>query len=229
MGLMDVLKGMQYGPRGQPVSRSGSGSGTGTGTGSTGTGVSPITMAILGLLAYKALKSMSHQDQPAPSGGPPRLPGGGSMAGRDMERGGMPAGGDIRQVSAPERPGDEFSGERGPRGSQGGVGDLLKSALGGLLAGGAAGGVMSGGLSDLLKQLQKKGFADTADSWVGSGENKTIAPGDLANVLGADQIDAMMQQSGLSRDEVLEGLSRHLPEVIDQLTPEGKVPRNIPM
>src|SRR5215813_3095350 len=64
MGLMDVIKGMQYGPRGQPASRSGSGTGTGTGTGSTGTGVSPVTMAILGLLAYKAVKSMSHQDQP---------------------------------------------------------------------------------------------------------------------------------------------------------------------
>src|SRR5262249_38610455 len=128
-----------------------------------------------------------------------------------------------------ERPGDEFSAERGPGGGQGGVGDLLKGALGGLLAGGAAGGIMSGGLTDLLKQLQKQGFSDTADSWVGSGPNQTIAPGDLAKVLGADQLDAMMQQSGLSRDEVLEGLSRHLPEVIDQLTPEGKVPRNIPM
>ena len=39
----------------------------------------------------------------------------------------------------------------------------------------------------------------------------------------------MMQHSGLSRDEVLEGVSRHLPEVINQLTPEGKVPRQIPM
>jgi uncharacterized protein YidB (DUF937 family) len=223
MGLMDVLKGMQYGPRGQPASRSGSGSGTGTGTGSTGTGVSPITMAILGLLAYKALKSMSHRDQPAPAGGPPRLPGGGGMADRDMERGGMPAGGDV---IAPERPGGDVSGAGG---SQGGVGDLLKGTLGGLLAGGAAGGIMSGGLNDLLKELQKQGFADTANSWVGAGPNKTITPGDLANVLGADQIDAMMEHSGLSRDEVLEGLSRHLPEVIDQLTPEGKVPRNIPM
>jgi uncharacterized protein YidB (DUF937 family) len=88
---------------------------------------------------------------------------------------------------------------------------------------------MSGGLNDLLKQLQKSGLADTADSWVGSGPNQTIAPGDLAKALGNDQIEAMMQHSGLSREEVLDGLSRHLPEVIDQLTPEGKVPRNIPM
>jgi uncharacterized protein YidB (DUF937 family) len=208
MGLMDVLRGMQYGPRGQPASRSGTGTGTGTGTGSTSTGMSPITMAILGLLAYKALKRVSHHEQPA--GGPPLEP-------RDADMGrGMPG-------RAAERPG----GEMGQQGV--GVGDLLKGALGGLLAGGAAGGIMSGGLNDLLKQLQNRGFADTADSWLGSGPNKTIAPGDLAKVLGADQIEAMMEHSGLSREEVLDGLSKHLPEVIDQLTPEGKVPRNIPM
>jgi uncharacterized protein YidB (DUF937 family) len=190
MGLMDVLRGMQYGPHGQPASRSGTGSGTGTGTGSAGAGMSPITMAILGLLAYKAVKSVSRLGgQPAPAGGAPQPAGAGSITAPDMERGGM----------------------------------------GGLLAGGAAGGALSGGLNDLLKELQKHGFADTADSWVGPGQNKTIAPGDLAKVLGADQIEAMMQHSGLSRDEVLEGLSRHLPEVIDRLTPEGKVPRQIPM
>ena len=195
MGLMDVLRGMQYGPRGQPGSRTGTGSGTGTGTGtgSTGTGMSPITMAILGLLAYKALKSVSRHEQPAPAG---ELP--------------PPAKGETDQQG-------------------GGGGGLLKGPLGGLLAGGTAGGIMSGGLNDLLKQLQNRGLADTAESWVGSGPNKMIAPGDLAKALGTDQIEAMMEHSGLSREEVLDGLSKHLPEIIDQLTPEGKVPRNIPM
>ena len=48
MGLIDILNGMQNGPRGssQPSS-SGKGS-----------GMSPIMMALLGLLAYKAVKSI---------------------------------------------------------------------------------------------------------------------------------------------------------------------------
>lgn len=45
MGLLDVLNGMQNGPRGQRDPNSG--------------GMSPITMAILGLLAYKAVKSLA--------------------------------------------------------------------------------------------------------------------------------------------------------------------------
>ncbi len=199
MGLMDVLRGMQHGPHGQPAPRTGTGTGSGSGTGSTS--MSPITMAILGLLAYKALKSVSHSEQPetVPAGPSPRPSSGGDIA-----------------VSAPE-------------GSAGGLGDLLKSGLGGLLGGRAAGGVMSGGLNDLIRQLQKQGFGETANSWVGSGPNQTIAPDDLAKVLGPEQINALMEHSGLSRDELLEGLSRHLPQVIDRLTPEGQIPRKIPM
>jgi uncharacterized protein YidB (DUF937 family) len=199
MGLMDVLRGMQYGPRGQPAPRTGTGSGTGTGTGSTGIGgtsMSPLTMAILGLLAYKAVKSM-RQDQPE-----------------------MAPAGDVRQANAPEPSGGQGAGS---------VGDLLKGAFGGLLGGSTAGGIMSGGLNDLVKQLQKHGFGDTADSWVGQGPNKTIASGDLEKALGPDQMDAMMQHSGLSREELLEGLTKHLPEIIDRLTPEGQIPRHIPM
>ena len=81
---------------------------------------------------------------------------------------------------------------------------MLKGPLGGLLAGGAAGSVISGGLGDLLKQLQQGGHGETANSWVGAGANKAIAPGDLANALGADQIDQLASQSGLSKNELLE-------------------------
>jgi uncharacterized protein YidB (DUF937 family) len=200
MGLMDVLRGMQYGPHGQSAPRTGTGSGTGTGTGSTGiggTGMSPLTVAILGLLAYKAVKSLRHDEQPE-----------------------LAPAGDVRQANAPETSGGQNAGT---------VGGLLTDAFRGLLGGSAAGGVMSGGLNDLIKQLQKRGFGDTADSWVGQGPNKTIAPGDLAKALGPDQMEAMMQHSGLSREELLDGLSKHLPEIVDRLTPEGQIPRHIPM
>jgi hypothetical protein len=66
MGLIDILNGMQNGPRG-PSQPSSSGKGG---------GMSPIMMALLGLLAYKAVKSIGGQpaarggeDSPAPSGG----------------------------------------------------------------------------------------------------------------------------------------------------------------
>jgi uncharacterized protein YidB (DUF937 family) len=177
MGLLDVLNGMQNGPRG-PSNPSAQSSG----------GMSPMTMAILGLLAWKAIKHFS----------------------------GDPAG--ASPAPAPS-PGNTTAGGMG-----GGLGDVLKGGLGGMLAGGAAGSVISGGLGDLLKQLQQGGHGETANSWVGNGPNKQIAPGDLANALGADQINSLMSQSGLSRDELLSGLSQHLPDVINHLTPDGRLP-----
>ena len=61
MGLIDILNGMQNGPRG-PSQSSGSGSGSGKGS-----GMSPIMMALLGLLAYKAVKSKGvRRPLPAP-------------------------------------------------------------------------------------------------------------------------------------------------------------------
>jgi uncharacterized protein YidB (DUF937 family) len=106
----------------------------------------------------------------------------------------------------------------------GGLGNILAGGLGGLLGGGAAGSVLSGGLGDLLHQFQQNGQGEIANSWVGKGQNQPISKGDLANALGADQLDQLSSHSGMSRDELLDGLSQYLPEVVDHLTPEGRLP-----
>jgi uncharacterized protein YidB (DUF937 family) len=205
MGLMDVLNGMQNGPHGRPA--------PGTGTTSSG-GMSPIMMAILGLLAYKAIKSFSggQPSAPAPGAGRPAFPQRGNI------NVGLPGGGGL---------GGQLGGGTPGGTPGGGLGDLLKGGLGGLLAGGAAGTILGGGLNDLVKQLHQNGLGDAASSWIGSGPNKAIGPNDLANALGADQINSLMSHSGLSRDELLEGLSQNLPQVVDQLTPDGRVPQEI--
>lgn len=121
--------------------------------------------------------------------------------------------------AAPAAPGSSQSA-----GSGGGLGDLLKNGLGGLLPGGAAGSVLSGGLNDLLKQFQQSGHGDVAKSWVDNGPNKAIASDDLAKALGGDQINTLMAHTGLSRQDLLAGLSQYLPEAVNQLTPDGRLP-----
>ena len=143
-------------------------------------GMSPIMMALMGLLAYKALKGKS---QPGTQGGASTAPGSGG----------------------------------------GGLGDLLSGGLGGLLGGGV-GGALSGGLSDLLKQFQQNGQGDKADSWVSRGDNKPIEPTELEQALGEERIGWLMQQTGMPRDELLKGLSRELPQVVDRMTPDGQIP-----
>jgi uncharacterized protein YidB (DUF937 family) len=121
--------------------------------------------------------------------------------------------------AAPAAPGSSQSA-----GSGGGLGDLLKNGLGGLLAGGAAGSVLSGGLNDLLKQFQQSGHGDVAKSWVDNGPNKAVSSDDLAKALGGDQINTLMAHTGLSRQDLLAGLSQYLPEAVNQLTPDGRLP-----
>jgi len=177
MGLLDVLNGMQHGPRGpsNPSTQSGG-------------GMSPMTMAILGLLAFKAIKHLT-----------------------------------ASQPGAAPAPANTVNAGLGG-GGIGDLGGLLKGGLGGLLGGAAAGSVISGGLGDVLKQLQQSGHGEAANSWVSNGPNKAIAPGDLANALGADQINSLASQSGMSTDELLKGLSQYLPEVVNHLTPDGRLP-----
>ena len=121
--------------------------------------------------------------------------------------------------AAPAAPGSSQS-----TGSGGGLGDILKSGLGGLLAGGAAGSVLSGGLNDLLKQFQQSGQGDVAKTWVATGPNKAISSDDLAKALGGDQINTLIAHTGLSRQDLLAGLSQYLPEAVNQLTPDGRLP-----
>jgi uncharacterized protein YidB (DUF937 family) len=122
---------------------------------------------------------------------------------------------------------DMFGGtaadNRGARGGGGGGGGL-GGLLGGLLGGGAAGGILSGGLGDLLKQFQTNGQGDKAESWISTGENKSVSPNELEQALGEERIQWLMQQTGMSKDELLAGLSQELPQVVDKLTPDGRVP-----
>ena len=100
----------------------------------------------------------------------------------------------------------------------------LGGILGGLLAGGAAGGLLNSGLKNLVGDLERSGQGETARSWIGTGENQPISQSDLANAVGINDIDAVAQQTGMPREQVLSSLSEHLPEFVNQLTPEGHLP-----
>ena len=66
--------------------------------------------------------------------------------------------------------------------------------------------------------------AKLAQSWINTGPNLKIAPNDLARALGNDTLDALSEQTGVGREDLLAGLSQHLPDLIDQLTPNGRLP-----
>jgi uncharacterized protein YidB (DUF937 family) len=131
----------------------------------SGGGMSPVTMGLLGLLAYRTLK------------------GKGRLA--DMLGTGAAAGG---------------------------------------AAGPLSGGALGGGLKDLLDRFRQSGQEDKAQSWVAKGPNKAIAPTELEQALGEERIQWLVEQTGMQREQLLSGLSGELPDAIDKLTPDGRIP-----
>jgi uncharacterized protein YidB (DUF937 family) len=116
-------------------------------------------------------------------------------------------------------------------GSGGGLGGLLGGSggggLGGLLggaAGGGLGGLLGGGLSELTDRFRQNGQGEVADSWVRSGPNQPVEPHQLERAIGPDVLEALTQQTGLSREELLSRLSRELPDAVDKYTPDGRLP-----
>ena len=219
MGLLDdILKTIQTSgapadPRAKPVPAPAPAPGA-----KPSQSMSPMAKALLALLAIYAAKNLrtapSAKAQPTSPSAPPSgtttadaKPGGGGLD--DVLKG--PLGGLLR------------GGTATGAGAGGGLGDLLKGPLGSIFGGAAAGTVLNGGLGDLLKQLQQSGQGDVVNSWVGSGPNKTISQADIASALGTDTLDQLASYSGMTRGELLSGLSAHLPGMVDTLTPDGEM------
>lgn len=95
--------------------------------------------------------------------------------------------------------------------------------LGGMLGGGASGGGLGGGLGGLVQQFEQAGLGDVIGSWIGTGQNRPISPDQLGSVLGPDVLGRLAEQSGMSQGEVGGQLSELLPQLVDKLTPTGRL------
>lgn len=122
----------------------------------------------------------------------------------------------------------------GGQGAGGGLSDLLSGLGGGSgrgfgdigdrLGTGAAGGGIAAGLRDLVDSFTSGGRRDLADSWVASGPNRPPTPDDLESGLDPELLAELSERTGLDRAELLRRLSVGLPDTVDALTPDGRLP-----
>ncbi len=95
---------------------------------------------------------------------------------------------------------------------------LMDSAIG-LISGSG-----SGGLGGLLENFKSKGLGNEASSWVGTGANQPVSGEQIHHALGSEKIQQIANQAGVSPGEASSGLAGILPQIIDKLTPDGRVP-----
>lgn len=123
---------------------------------------------------------------------------------------------------------------------------LLGGALGGLQGGnGPLGGILSslgggqqgnallqlamqlvqqqGGLQGLVGKLQQAGLGQEAASWVSTGGNLPVNAEQLQAALGGDVLSGLAAKAGLPAGQAASGLSRLLPDLVNQMTPGGQV------
>ena len=117
--------------------------------------------------------------------------------------------------------------------------DALGALLGSLSGGGAgqtasagsrpttdtsdAGGLL-GGLGGLLNKLEQGGLGDQTKSWVGTGQNQPVSPGQLGQALGPNIIKTLSQMTGVSEEDLTKQLSQGIPVIVNSLTPNGRLP-----
>ncbi len=85
------------------------------------------------------------------------------------------------------------------------------------------GNQQQGGLNGLIKQLTSNGLGDIVNSWVGTGMNLPITPAQITQGLGSKMISQIASQAGLTPEAVTTQLAQLLPQIVDKLTPSGKV------
>lgn len=131
-------------------------------------------------------------------------------------------------------------------GAGGGLGDLLGGMLGGGGApagsaptrnspfGGGGGALIAmllplamqwvqrnGGLGAVLGKFQQKGYSQQAASWVSTGENQAMPRQAIDEVVGLEELSRLSQQLGVPEQDVADGFGQILPEMVNQLTPQG--------
>jgi uncharacterized protein YidB (DUF937 family) len=105
------------------------------------------------------------------------------------------------------------------RGRQGSSANAAPGGPGGL---GSLAGL--GGLGSLVDVFAQKGLGDVIGSWIGRGENLPVSGSQLAGVLGDDEIRHLAGRTGASHAEVTDALAQLFPQVVDRLTPDGRIP-----
>ncbi|MBP5996900.1 MAG: DUF937 domain-containing protein [Azonexus sp.] len=115
----------------------------------------------------------------------------------------------------------------------------LLDQMAGALAGGQSGGngalletvlqlvndPRHGGLEGLVRAFQQGGLGEVVNSWVSTGQNLPVSPEQIQSALGDASLQDIAAQLGISPAQASGSLAELLPQVVDQLTPNGQLPQ----
>ena len=112
--------------------------------------------------------------------------------------------------------------------------DQLSSAVGGAPSETGSSALLSGvvgllnnhpgGVAGLAQSFEQNGLGHLMSSWIGTGENLPISADQVKSVLGDERVAEFAAKAGISPDVASSHLAALLPNVINKLSPDGKLP-----
>ncbi|MFI6336365.1 YidB family protein [Streptomyces sp. NPDC050535] len=116
----------------------------------------------------------------------------------------------------------------GKGGTAGGSGAGILGALLQSLAGGSGSGPAGGGsgnpLGGLLEMLARSGLTEQKNSWVGTGENQPVTGAQIQQAVPDETLKQVAEQAGVTPDQAATKIAETLPQAVDKLSPNGRLP-----
>jgi uncharacterized protein YidB (DUF937 family) len=121
----------------------------------------------------------------------------------------------------------------GGQGGQNPLGSILGSLGGGnqsqsagFLAAAMSMLQQQGGISNVLDMFRRSGMGQHADSWMSNGPNLPVSGDQVRQVFGASSLEDIASRLGISHGQASSAMAQILPELINQMTPNGQLPQD---
>lgn len=86
-------------------------------------------------------------------------------------------------------------------------------------------GSLDEGLDTLAQKFRDAGLKEQVESWVAKGKNLPVTAAQVKAALGPEKLKAMADQMGKDVETAAKEIAAALPELVDQLTPDGLAPK----
>ncbi len=84
-----------------------------------------------------------------------------------------------------------------------------------------------GGIEGLVKQFNSAGLSELIQSWISTGSNLPINAEQIVQVFSSPVINELAAKINMNTAEASDMAAQHLPKLVDKLTPEGVIPKEL--
>jgi uncharacterized protein YidB (DUF937 family) len=79
-------------------------------------------------------------------------------------------------------------------------------------------------LSSVTRKLRDSGLDQQVSSWISKGQNLPVVGDQIERALGNDTVAGIAAKLGISQQQAKDEIAEAVPEVVDEMTPEGQLP-----